>query len=104
MFRNTILMCEYDEGAKRIIWEYKRNEKSLLPYSDNEKSSSAIHENFPQQQKHTLAGKIAAWKKSRVGKNTIFSICLPLRYKFRIRDRDFLSAFSLQLFFHPATT
>lgn len=59
--------------------------------------------NFCQQQ-NTSQQEKRSMKKSRVGKYTIFFICLPLRYKFRIREKTgiFPTAecrFLLQLFF-----
>lgn len=63
-------MCEYDEGRKRILREYKWNEKSpFLPLyfspisiltGKKRKSEAVVHEIFPQQQEHTPTRKIAS--------------------------------------------
>lgn len=99
----------------RILAEWKIAVPTnvFLPHFDinekNKSSEAAIHEKFAQQQEPPRQQKIAAEKKSRVGKNTIFFICLLPRYKFRIREKTGIfpnsaECFSLQLFFRPATT
>lgn len=69
----TRYWCVCMMRVQKIIWEYKRNEKSpFLPYFDyNGKNSdeATIHEKLSQQQ--NVARKIAAWK-NRESENTQF--------------------------------
>ena len=85
--RLNIDVCVSWRGARK---EYKRNEKSPMyfsPISILTKKTLPYMKKFPAQQQE-LRRKIAAWKKSRVRKYTIFFICFggSSRYKFRIRE------------------
>lgn len=95
IFKLDIDVCVwwgYKKNYMRIQaeWKIAVSTTVFLPYFDiNKKKSSeaVVHEKFPQQQKRTPTRKIAAWKKNRESENTqFFFICLPLRYKFRIRE------------------
>lgn len=93
-----ILMCEYHEGARRAQAGMK-NRLCFSPISiltngtgrakNDERGSSG---RLPYMKNSSLdnnkrARKIAAWKKSRVGKiHNFFHMLVPLRYKFRIRE------------------
>lgn len=78
-YSSSILMCEYeyDEGIKRIMWKYRRNEKSpLLPLyfspisilTTKKPAKLPYMKSFHNNKSTREQGKIAAWKKSRVGK------------------------------------